>query len=166
MSDYTPPKPSKEHDWLQQLIGEWTWESDSPAAPGKPAEKHRGFESVRSIEGLWVISNGKSEMPGEGQATNVMTLGYDPRKERYVGTFVTSMMTDLWIYEGALDRSTNTLVLDTEGPSFTDTSKRAKYKDTIRVEDKDHRVMSSAYQDDNGNWNEFMVMRYIRKSAS
>jgi hypothetical protein len=163
MSDFTPPKPTKEHEWLQQLVGEWTWESDTSPEPGKPEEKHRGSESVRSLDGIWVIADGKSEMPDGATSATVMTLGYDPRIERYVGTFVAAMMTEMWVYEGTLDASKNELVLDTEGPSFSDTNKRAKYKDTIRVEDADHRVLSSVYQDENGKWNQFMLSRYTRK---
>ena len=31
------------------------------------------------------------------------TLGYDPAKKKYVGTFIASVMTHLWIYSGSLD---------------------------------------------------------------
>ena len=164
MSDFTPPKPTKEHEWLQQLVGEWTWESDTSPEPAKPEEKHRGSESVRSLDGIWVIADGKSEMPDGATSATVMTLGYDPRIERYVGTFVAAMMTEMWVYEGTLDASKNELVLDTEGPSFSDTNKRAKYKDTIRVEDADHRVLTSVYQGEDGKWNQFMLSRYTRKT--
>ena len=164
MSDFTPPRPTKEHEWLQQLVGEWAWESDMSPEPGKPEEKHRGSESVRSLDGIWVIAEGKSGVPGGPQSATVMTLGYDPRLQRYVGTFVAAMMTDLWVYEGTLDSTGNALVLDTEGPSFTDVNKRAKYKDTIRVEDANHRVLSSEYQDEEGKWKPFMVSRYTRKT--
>ena len=33
----------------------------------------------------------------------IMTLGYDPQKKRFVGTLIGSMMTHLWVYDGALD---------------------------------------------------------------
>ena len=43
--------------------------------------------------------------------TTLMTLGYDPRKKRFVGTFVGSMMTNLWIYDGELDKDERVLTL-------------------------------------------------------
>ena len=43
-------------------------------------------------------------MPDGGPATMIMTLGYDPAKKRFVGTFIGSMMTNLWVYEGELER--------------------------------------------------------------
>ena len=42
-------------------------------------------------------------MPGGGTATTMMTLGDDPQKKRFVGTWVGSMMTYLSVYDGELD---------------------------------------------------------------
>jgi hypothetical protein len=39
-------------------------------------------------------------MPGGGAATMFLTLGYDPQRERYVGTWIGSMMTHLWGVRG------------------------------------------------------------------
>src|SRR5688572_16447612 len=111
-------EPQKEHQWLQKLVGEWTSESEMEMEPGKSPERCKGTESVRSLGGLWIVGEGSGEMPGGGLATMILTLGYDPQKGRYVGTWVGSMMTHLWIYEGSLDAAGKVLTLDTEGPSF------------------------------------------------
>jgi hypothetical protein len=58
-----------------------------------------------------------------------MTLGYDPAKKRFVGSFVASMMTFLWLYDGELDAAQKVLKLDAEGPSFAGEGKMAKYVD-------------------------------------
>ena len=84
-------EPQKEHQWLQKLVGEWTYESECSMEPGKPPERFAGSERVRSLGGLWVLCEGSSEMPGGGMATTLMTLGYDPQKRQYVGSFVASM---------------------------------------------------------------------------
>jgi hypothetical protein len=92
-------EPQKEHQWLQKLVGEWTYECKASMEPGKPPEKLEGSESVRSLGGLWVVCEDRGGMPGAGMATTLMTLGYDPQKKQYVGTWVGSMMTyllDLW----------------------------------------------------------------------
>jgi Protein of unknown function (DUF1579) len=57
--------------------------------------KSSGVESVRSFGSLWVVAEGQGEMPGCGPARTMMTLGYDPQRQRYVGTFIVSMMTHL-----------------------------------------------------------------------
>ena len=162
MSDVSPPKAQSEHEWLQQLVGEWTWESDAPGEPGKEIQKHTGSEVVRSLNGIWIVAEGRGTSPDSAPSTTIMTLGYSPERNKYVGTFVASMMTDLWLYEGWLEADRNALVLDTEGPSFPDMSRRSKYKDTIRIIDGNNRVLTSQYQDESGHWNEFMTARYRR----
>src|SRR5918996_3048081 len=127
-------QPQKEHQWLQQLLGEWTYEGEATMEPGKPPEKFKGTESVRSLGGLWILAEGQGEMPGGGTATMLLTLGYDPQKKRFVGTWIGSMMTHLWVYDGALDAAERVLTLDTEGPNMAAEGTMAKYQDVIGFE--------------------------------
>jgi hypothetical protein len=60
-----------------------------------------------------------------------MTLGYDPQTQRFVGSFVASMMTHLWPYNGTLNAEGTVLTLDAEGPSFAGDGATAKYQDII-----------------------------------
>jgi hypothetical protein len=156
-------EPQQEHHWLQKLVGEWTSEADAIMGPDKPPEKFRGTDSVRSIGGLWVVCEGRGEMPGGGVATTIMTLGYDPVKKRFVGTFLGSMMTHLWIYEGVLDAAGKVLTLDTEGPNFAAEGKMARYKDIIELKSDDHRMLTSQQLGEDGKWNQFMTAHYRRK---
>jgi len=154
--------PQKEHQWLEKLVGEWTYETEASMGPDKPPEKFKGTESVRSVGGLWMICEGRGEMPGGGTATTIMTLGYDPAKKRYLGTFLGSMMTHLWVYDGELDLAGNKLTLDAEGPSFTEGGKTAKYRDAIEFKSDDHRVLTSHVLGDDGQWHGFMTAHYRR----
>jgi hypothetical protein len=154
-------KPQKEHEWLQKFVGEWTTEAEM-AGPA-PSEKCRGSEVVRSLGGLWVVCEGQGEMPGGGPATMLMTLGYDPDKKRYIGTWVGSMMNTLWLYDGSLDAAEKILTLNAEGPSFTDPTKTAKYQDIIEFKSDDHRTLTSRTLGDDGTWTQFMVAHYRRK---
>jgi hypothetical protein len=154
-------EPQQEHQWLEKLVGEWTWESEAPMEPGQPPSKFTGTESVRSLGGVWTVGEGRGD--GEGDDTTIMTLGYDPAKQRFVGTFMGSMMTNLWIYEGELDPESKVLTLDAEGPSFVDAGKTAKYKDRMEIKSDDHRVLTSHYLGDDGEWHEFMTAHYYRK---
>jgi hypothetical protein len=98
-----------------------------------------------------------------GPATTLFTLGHDPAKKRFVGTFLGSMMTNLWIYDGGLDAAEKVLTLDTEGPSFTDPNKTARYQDVIEVVSDEHRILSSQVLGDNGQWRRFMTAHYRRR---
>jgi hypothetical protein len=157
-------EPQKDHRWLQKLVGEWTYEGDATMEPGKPPEKFKGTESVRSLGGLWILAEGHGEMPGGEAATTMMTLGYDPQKKRYVGTWIGSMMTHLWVYDGALDAAERVLTLEAEGPNMAAEGKMAKYKDVIEFKSADHRVLTSHMLSDDGKWHRFMTANYRRKT--
>src|SRR5262245_4922269 len=153
-------KPQQEHEWLHQLIGEWTFENECIMGPDQPPVKHTGSESVRSLGGLWVLCEGRGEMPGGGISNSVMTLGFDPAKGRFVGSFIASVMTFFWSYDGAL--AGNVLTLDAEGPSFAGDGKMAKYQDIIEIKSRDHRLLMSQVLGPDGKWSRFMTAHYRR----
>ena len=155
-------QPQKEHEWLHQLIGAWTSEVESKMGPDKPTETFTAKETVRSVGGLWIVCEGQGELPGGGTATNVMTLGYDPARKRFVGTFIGSMMTHQWVYDGQLDVTGKVLTLDTEGPDFAAEGKLARYKDVIEIKSGDHRVLSAHMLGSDGKWHHFMTANYRR----
>jgi Protein of unknown function (DUF1579) len=155
-------EPQQEHQWLQQLVGEWTYEAEVMMALGQPPSKFEGSESVRSLGGLWILAEGQGEMPGCGAATTVLTLGYDPQQQRYVGTWIGSMMTHLWLYDGALDTTGRVLTLNAEGPTMAAEGKMTRYKDVIEFKSDDHRVLTSHMLGEDGEWHEFMTGHYRR----
>lgn len=156
-------RPQAEHEWLQKLVGEWTCEGEATMEPGTPPMKYKGTESVRSLGGLWILAEGQGDAPGCGPTTTMMTLGYDPQKKRYIGTFVGSMMTHMWIYNGTLDAARKVLTLNTEGPNMSAEGQMATFKDVIEIQDDDHRVLTSHLVGEDGSWHQFMTARYRRK---
>ncbi len=74
------PKPVKEHEWLQQYVGEWESEAEIVMEPGKEPMKSKGTETVRAIGGFWIQCENKGSMMGKG-FTGVATIGYDPDKK-------------------------------------------------------------------------------------
>jgi hypothetical protein len=154
--------PQKEHQWLQKLVGEWTCELEATMEPGKPPEKSSGTETVRSLGGFWIVADGQGEMPGGGAATMMLTIGYDPQKQRFVGTWIGSMMTNLWVYDGTLDADERVLTLNAEGPSMSGDGRMAKYQDRIEMKSDDHRVLTSHVLGEDGEWHGFMTAHYRR----
>lgn len=157
-------QPVEQHQWLSQFVGQWSCEGESVATDGQPAHKMQATEIVRSIGGLWVVCEAHSKMPDGSPATTVMTLGYDPQRQRFVGTFLGSMMTHLWIYEGQLDAGRNILTLDTVGPTFTGDGKMAQYKDVIEFKAPDHRILTSHTLTADNQWQHFMTAHYRRQA--
>lgn len=154
--------PQQEHKWLEQLLGEWTCKGEASMGPDKPPVTWESTESVRSLGGLWVVGEGSGEDPGGQPTTTILSLGYDPQKGRYVGTFIGSMMSNLWVYEGSLDSSGKILALDTVGPSMTGGGKLAKYQDIVEIKSADERTLRSKMLGEDGRWTEVMTATYRR----
>jgi hypothetical protein len=154
--------PQKEHRWLDKFIGEWTWESECIMGPDQPPTKTKGTEVVRSLGGVWIVAEGEGEMPDGSLGQTIMTLGFDPQKERFVGTFICSMMTYLWPYNGSLDANGKILTLDSEGPNFS-SGAIAPYQDIIEWVSSDRKILTSQIQMDDGTWNHFMTAHYYRQ---
>ncbi len=156
------PKPVKEHEWLQQFVGEWESEAEIVMDPGKDPVKSKGTETVRAIGGFWIMGENKGEMMGQ-PFTGIFTVGYDPDKKKYVGTWIDSMTSMMWKYEGSVDKDGKILALDSTGPNMKDPTKTAKYRDSTEFKSKDHKVFTSSVEGEDGKWVTFMTINYKRK---
>lgn len=148
----------QEHRWLQQLVGEWSFQGEAVMAPGQPASRFEGTESVRALGEFWTVAEGQGEMCG-GAAKTVMTIGFNPEKGCFVGTFIASMMPHLWRYEGRLEG--DVLTLETEGPDHT--GKMVRLRDVIALQGQDRRILSSHALGEDGQWRKFMEATYLRR---
>jgi hypothetical protein len=159
-----PAAQSEHHAWLQQLVGDWTGVAEATMGPGTEPMRFECTQHVRSLGGLWILAEGAATMQGTPFAT-LMTLGYDPRQQKFIGSWVDSMQTHMWSYKGTLDDKKTTLPLETEGPDFGDPTKNARYRDVIEVKSKDKWLLSSSVHDAEGKWTTFMTVEYNRKAA-
>lgn len=154
-------KPSKEHDWLQKLVGSWRYESEMSCGPDQPTMKASGTEVTRSVGGAWIVGEGTGPMPDGEPATMIITVGYDPAKKKYVGSWIGSMMPMLWVYEGEVDPAGKKLSLYSTGPKMTGEG-MAPYCDAIEIVDDNHRIFTGSMQGDDGKWTTFMTSHYYR----
>jgi len=155
-------KPEQQHEWLKQLVGEWTYEIDAPGPDGKPM-KLTGTESVRMFGDLWLIAHGRGTMPDGSPAETQLTIGYDPAKACFVGTWFGTMMTMLWTYEGQLDESKKSLTLESTGPTMTPEGGTTRYRDTITLISPTERTFDSTVEGKDGTWTPMMSMTHRRK---
>lgn len=154
--------PAAGHAWLDQLAGEWETEGEVVLDPGQPPIKSKGSESFRRLGDYWAVSDVKGtfmDMPFSA----VFTLGYDPGKKRFVGTWVDSSSSYLWHYEGTLDASGKTLTLESEGPCVRTPGKDAKFRDVMEIKSNNERTFTSRALID-GKW-ETMVTIHSRRKA-
>jgi hypothetical protein len=162
---YSVPGPEPEHRWLQKLLGDWTYETD--LGPGHKGAKATGTERGRAIGEFWLQLEGNGQMPGSGDpATTILTLGFDPAKGRFIGTWIGSMMTHQWLYAGELDAAHDRLTLTSEGPSMSEAGKTALYRDVIEFQGEDQRTLTGHMQQPDGTWQPFMTVTYRRTQRS
>lgn len=159
---------TNEHRWLHRLVGNWMAEGEAQMGPDGPTEKWKIPEQVDKVGDVWVQTRSEGDFPGCGPAATVMTLGYDPARKHFVGTFIGSMMTHMWVYEGDLEADGKTLTLRADGPAFGPDGtvvpgKMAKYRDVIAFQDDNNRTLTSFMQADDGSWNQIMQARYRRE---
>ena len=152
---------TEQHRWLQQLIGDWSYESTVATGP-EQTETYIGMDRVKALGEFWIIAEGEGEFPGDGPARMVVTLGYDPLHKRFTGTFIHSQMSFLWHYDGELDGTRRVLTLESSGPSMDGAGATARYRDVIEIVDESHRLFSSYALQEDGRWHEFMSARYTR----
>jgi hypothetical protein len=159
--EHVQPKPGPKHDWLQQLVGNWETEVECRIDPSNRPMKAQGTESVRSIGGLWIVAEGESAIMDKPMRS-ILTLGYDLEQKKYIGTWISSCMTYLWQYEGSVDLATETLTLETEGPSPHSPGTVAKFKEVMEVKSGQHRVFTSSMQGQDGKWAAIATINYWR----
>ena len=150
------PRPLSEHDWLQQLVGEWESEAECFMDPDGPPVKCSGRERIRALGGFWVVSEIEADMKNRPFRT-LQILGFDPHKERFIGSWIDTMTSYMWRYEGTLNETGNTLILDTEGPCPMHSGKLSKFREMLELRDRDHKVYTSSILDEDGHWTTCLV---------
>jgi len=157
-----PARPAEQHTWLHRLVGTWDCVAEATMGPDAEPMTMESTLSVRSIGGLWIVGEGSATFAGE-PFTSILTLGWDPDQDAFVGTWIDSMQPHLWSYRGALDEAGKVLALDTEGPGFGDPTVPAKFRETIEPVDADHWRFTSSMEGEDGQWETFLRAEYRRK---
>lgn len=155
-------KPTEQHAWLKQLVGEWNATMEAAMAPGAEPMKIEFTEKIRALGDIWIVAECNADFGGMAMST-MMTLGYDPRGKSFVGTWVDTFQTHMWTYKGSLDDAKKVLTLEASGPHHSDPTKMANYRDVIELVAPDHKTLTSSMEGEDGEWTEFMKVDYRRK---
>ena len=157
-----PSKPVQEHEWLNNLLGEWRVESEMMMGPDGPPVKGSGRETVRKFGDLWVTGEGTAEMPEGGTMEYRTGLGFDLTFKEYRGFWMMNISSHLWKYVGELSADGKVMTLHCEGPDMMKDGETANYRDVIELIDENHRTLTSYGEDENGEWHQFMKSTYTR----
>ncbi len=150
------PGPTKEHAWLKQFVGQWDFESKTVATDEQPAMQSTGSMVSKMLGPFWVVNEIEIAIEG-GNFDALQSLGYDPEKKKYVGTWIDSMVNHSWSYEGELEASAEKLVMVAEGPNFMAGGKLTKFRDSYEFKSPDLIATTSEIKGDDGQWITFMT---------
>lgn len=157
------PGPQDPTAFLQRMVGEWSVATEAIPGPGQEPVHAERREVARLLGGTWLVAESTGPTPTGQLTTSILTLGYDPAGERFVGSWIDSMQTHLWSYRGTLDDSGTALTLETEGPVLGDPTRTARYREVFEVVDADHRVWRTMILGPDGEWFEFARAEYRRE---
>lgn len=109
------PQPTPEHARLESGLGRWNVKCTYFMDPSQPPMVCDAVETVEPVGPFWTVSLFESEfmgMPFRGRST----LGYDPQKKKWVGTWVDSMSPSMFVMEGGYDAAGKVLTMHCRGP--------------------------------------------------
>lgn len=145
-----------EHGTLQTLVGEWTAVSEMPATSGQPTTTGEASVSIRPIGDLWISAEFAGTHAG-GEYRGVLTLGFDPRKGSYVGTYVDDTCNHLWIYEGSMNADGAILTLYAEAPVVAEVEGTTRVREVYDFRQPD-RVEVRSYTENGGRWELYQTL--------
>lgn len=150
------PQPTKEHQWLKQFVGEWSSHSKAEPGPGQPGFECKGTFTAKMLGEFWVVNEMSADFMGSPM-NGVQSIGYDEQKKKYVGTWIDSMSSFIWHYEGSVDKSGKILTLEAEGPNFMTGQGKTKFQDIYEFKSPDEYQIKSTMLGDDGKWITFMT---------
>jgi hypothetical protein len=146
------PKPGAEHEMLKEkFAGDWDVTVSIGGTDAKATATYK-----MDLGGFWLVEQFRGEFAGqkfEGRGT----LGYDPIKKKFIGTWTDSMSPSLIVLEGAF--KDKTLTSTGEGPGMD--GKITKLKNVYEFQDKDTIVFRMYEVGDKEK--EMMKLTYKRK---
>ena len=139
-------------DWLDQMVGEWTFEGRS--VPNDPEQIRTGVERV-TRQGAWIV------IDGEGYRFQLAT---EPDTGRVTGDFVHWEYPQLWTYEGSV-AADGRLHLHSHGPDMQGQGSETEYDDVFEIVSPDERRSVGRVRASDGAWQDFSRTTYRRKGA-
>jgi len=135
------PKPGKQHEALKYFEGTWDATAKFMTEPGKPMAESKGSEKAELIlGGFWLSFEYKGEMMGMS-FTGRGTMGYDQQKQKYVGTWIDSMKSGLFLSEGKADEQFKVFTMMAQG--YCDSEGKAiTMKQVYEIKDQDTYTLS------------------------
>ena len=149
------PQPSPEHGYFKKMVG--TWDCTMKMGP----QESKATARYRMIGGFWLVGNFNGDIQGmkfEGHET----MGWDPKKKKYVGTWMDSMSPYGMNMESELDSSKKTMTAT--GDAMNMEGKMAKFKMVSEWKNDDEMTMTM-YEEKGGKMEQQFSIDYKRRAG-
>lgn len=154
-------EPDELHKVLKKDVGVWDAKM-TMWMPGfdEPIEA-QAVETNRMMGDFWLVSEFKAEIfgqPFEGHGQ----FGYDPNKEKFVGTWTDSMTPTISLMSGEWDYEKQTMTHISKGTN-PETGGEMISKNVVVYESDDAHTMTMFMKGEDGSWEKSMEIAYTRK---
>lgn len=155
--------PGDAHKLLARLEGSWTTRTRSWVGPDKPPVEASGTcESKMLLGGRFLQQIYTGDMMGE-QFTGINILGYDNHAKKYVSTWIDSMSTGIFYFEGTAGLDGRTI---TQECSYDDPARGPmKWRSVTRIKDDNTLEFEMYLTPRGGKEEKAMEMTVRRKEA-
>jgi Protein of unknown function (DUF1579) len=154
--------PDEHHALLGAFVGEWTAHSVFQMSPDAPPMESTGSETNEMIfGGRYLATHHQGDFMGapfEGRGA----MGYDKVQKKYVGVWIDSMSTMIYVESGQYDAASRSFTMES---AFTDpTGKKVKGRHVYTVVSDTERKLDF-YEAEAGSdeWHKSGTITYTRK---
>lgn len=153
--------PGAPHKMLASMAGSWTTKIKSWCEPNKPPVESTGTcEQKMVLGGRFLQQEFSGEMMGS-PFTGIGVIGYDNHTKKYVSTWMDSMGTAIFFFEGTASADGKTITQETRyddpirGPM--------KCRSVTKIVDDNTHVFEMYGTDKSGKEEKMMEITYTRK---
>ncbi len=132
--------PGEPHKALARLAGSWETRSRGWMEPGRPPVESTGAcEQKLILDGHYLQQTYTGDMMGQ-PFTGISVMGYDNHTKKYQSTWIDTMSTGVYFFEGTAGRNGRTIRQESRyddpvhGPSVWSTVTRIRDDNTIEFE--------------------------------
>lgn len=153
--------PGAPHKKLASLVGSWTTKTKAWMEPEKPPMEGIGTCEERMIlNGRYLQQDYTGEMMGS-PFTGINLIAYDNHTKKYVSTWIDSMSTGIYYFEGTADADGNTI---TQESSYDDPVKGPTvWRSVTRIVDENTLEYEMFLTPKGGKEEKMMEMTVTRK---
>jgi hypothetical protein len=153
--------PGAPHKVLASMAGTWNARMTSWMEPGGPPVESKGIsESKMILGGRFLHMDYTGDMMGS-PFTGLGVTGYDNHTKKYVSTWIDSMGTGIFFFEGTGSKDGRTI---TQECSYDDPIKGPmKWRSVTRIVDDNTHEFEMFGTDRNGTEEKMMAITYNRK---